>query len=111
MQFSAQVEQRGSSVKALRAEFQQIIVATFAANHTAGGGAGFDNLCVDARLAQRVSAHQSGYSRADNQSWDLTSHGNEERMEVDATEFLKITVGRSSAAFRDTDRKASQDCG
>jgi hypothetical protein len=38
-------------------------------------------------------------------------HENDACMEVDATEFLKIMGWRSSAAFRDTDRKSLQDCG
>ena len=76
------VEQCGSSVKALRAKFQQVIFATLAANHPAGAGAGFYNLCFDARFAQRVGAHQAGYSRADNQRWDVSGHGNDERMEL-----------------------------
>ncbi len=74
-EFAAEIEERKSAAETLRAEFEKKAVAALGANHAARARGGFDNLGVDAGLAQVVGAGQAGDSGADDEDWDVSGHG------------------------------------
>ena len=67
--------ERSGAAEALRAEFEEEAVAGDGLNDSAGTGGGFEELRIQAGLAECVGADEAGNSSANHQCLDAGRHG------------------------------------
>lgn len=94
---AAEFAELKSAAETLRAKFEKIAVTALGANHATGARGGFDDVGVDAGLAQIVGASQAGNSGADDEDWDVSGHGIQEPSYHLEVVLLKAQSGRRKA--------------
>ena len=72
---AAEVRELGSAGEALRSKFEEVAISALGADHAAWTRGGFDDVGVDAGLAQGMGADEAGDSGAYDEDWDAGGHG------------------------------------
>src|SRR5260370_27037207 len=73
-EFVAKILKGRGAAEALRSQFEEEATASDGIDDATGARRGFDELRVNAELAQGISADEAGDAAADHQCWDVTGH-------------------------------------
>jgi len=74
-EIAAEVGELRSAAETLRTEFEEVAISALGADHAAWTQGGFDDVGLDAGLAQGMGADEAGDPGADDEDWDARGHG------------------------------------
>jgi hypothetical protein len=74
-EIAAEFVELRSATETLGTEFQEVAFAAFRTDHSTWARRGLHDLSVDTGLAQIIGAYETGDSGADDEDWDVGSHG------------------------------------